>query len=253
MTSPVQILAGMAAAGLVAGPQRPEALLAGAVAGVLPDAIDAWMRRLFRPPDVVVTPDPLAPDAALLATGVHTALRHAWERQQRCRLRLNPLPDGEGGHTAYLFDVDREHRAAILLGDRLARLDAMPAPLSPHHAVPVRVCNTPRDLLLSPFGKRIVSRDLSRVADIGHSFLPAALAAALAGAAGGAWLAAAAAAASLAHLLLDLGGRGEIAPWRPLSARAVRGRRFWDDSRLPTNIVAAAIAAAFVLTVVGGG
>ena len=32
MTSPVQILAGMAAAGLVAGPQRPEALLAGAVA-----------------------------------------------------------------------------------------------------------------------------------------------------------------------------------------------------------------------------
>ena len=67
MTPLSQILAGMAAAGVAAGPQHPLALLLGAVAGVLPNACDRWMRQVFRQPLVTVTPDPLAVDAATLA------------------------------------------------------------------------------------------------------------------------------------------------------------------------------------------
>ena len=58
MQTPTQMLAGMATAGLIAGPHRPYALVAGAVAGVLPDVIDWWARQVFRRPDVVITLNP---------------------------------------------------------------------------------------------------------------------------------------------------------------------------------------------------
>ena len=252
MRPPVQMLVGMTAAGLTAGPHRPLALLVGAVAGVLPDAIDRWVRQVFRQPDVVLTPDPLAPDACLLAAGVHAALRHAWEQRRRCLLRLNPLPLPGGGHETYLLDMDREHRVTLVIGERLARLDAMPAPLSPLHAVPLRVTDSPRDVLLTPIGGRIASRDLDRVAGGGHTCVPVVLCAALLGALAGTWMAVAAIAAGTVHMLLDFGGRRELAPWRPFSRRSVRGRRLWDETRRAPNVVAALVAIGLMMCVLLG-
>ena len=109
MRPPTHIVVGMAAAGLVAGPSRPLALIAGAVAGVLPDLVDWWVRRVCFQPDVTITSDPLTIDPAILAQGVVSALRQAADRGC-CRLRVNPVPAATGGYAICSIDYDRQHR-----------------------------------------------------------------------------------------------------------------------------------------------
>lgn len=244
-----QILVGMAAAGVTAGPGRPAALLAGAVAGVLPDLVDGWS-RLLRKPDLVVTPDPNTPDPAVMAQGIRLALQQVRASGRPCLVRFNPLPDAAGGFASYYLDCDRLHRlmTGLEFGARPVRVypaaanadDEPDETFSPVHPVPLFVADVPVDLQLAAVGRRVESRDLGRMAGPGHSL--ALLGVALPVLAFQAWIGAAVFAALALHLLLTFGGRQDVSLFWPFSGRVLRGRRAWNDRGWRANLCMAAMA-----------
>jgi len=247
-----QMLLGMAAAGLVCGPQYPCAVVVGAVAGVAPDVIDRWLRLLRCRPAITVTPDPLAPDSTLIIQGLQAALWQVEAEARPCVLRLNPLPQCPAGFTGYALDYDRRHRlvAALLNGGRQAVLHQPEGPaarLAVIHPLPLRVTDRPKDLLFSGAAPRIECRDLDLVAGAGHAVPAAGMLAALAGLAGG-WRIGLATAAVLAlHLLLDACSECEWTPTSPFVQTRLRGRRLWRDQGLRANASAALLATALLL------
>lgn len=246
-----QILIGMAVAGVVAGPQRPLELIAGAVAGVLPDVIDWWLWQVFRQPDITVTPDPLAPTSATMAQGVRLALQQVRACGRPCVVRFNPLPAPEAGYSAYQLDCDRKHRLVVALeaGGQTATVDQPGAAgvaariFTPLHPLPLRITNQPVDLRLNAIGSRIISRDMEQVTNAGHGLPMAGLIVAAAFIIRF-WFGMAVAAALTAHLLLEFGGRCEVAPWAPFSSRSCHGRRLWNECGWRANLCAGALAGA---------
>ena len=255
-----QLLLGMAAAGVAAGPQRPLALVAGAVAGVLPDAIDWWSRQLLRQPHITVTPDPLAPEPATIAQGVRLALRQLRSSGHPCVARFNPLPSPQAGYSAYLLDCDRQHRLIVALeaGGKSAPVDlpgaeiASSAIFTPLHPLPLRIADTPVDLQLCVRGRRVESRDLDWVTGVGHS-LPLAGAIVIVALGLNFWIGVASAAALAAHLLIETGGRREIAFGVPFSKKLWRGRRLWDEHGWRANACAVVLAGGIIAAVVLAG
>ncbi len=252
MRTPTQLLVGMAAAGIVAGPARPGALIAGAVAGVLPDVVDWWARQLAPQPDITVTPDPLAPEPAMMARGVRLALQRARDNGRPCVVRLNPLPLAGGGFTVYQLDCDRHRCLRISLAPcgRSAPVNppateaAATGTFAPRHPLPLRVTDAPVDLQFAANGRRIESRELGQVSGTGHSLPVAGLAAAAALLIGGRWIGMAAVAALAAHLMLEAGGRREVAPFLPFYRWSWHGRRLWNERGWRANLMAGALAAA---------
>jgi len=258
MNTFTQLLLGMATAGVAAGPQRPTAFVAGAVAGVLPDAIDWWLRQLVQQPDITVTPDPLAPDPATVAQGVRLALQHVRFCGRSCVVRFNPLPAPNGGYIAYRLDCDRQCRLVVSLGGKPAPVDppdavgAAAAIFLPLHPLPLRITDTPVDLRLGVMRRRIESRDLDRMTTLGHSLSVAGALAILAGVINF-WIGVAAATALVAHLLIEIGGRRDVAIWLPFSGPILRGRRLWNERDWHANLCAGALAGAIVAAVVLAG
>jgi len=247
-----QMLLGMAAAGLIAGPQRPCALVAGAVAGVAPDALDWWLLHLRRKPLITVTPDPLAPDPALMIQGLRAALHHVRTEAQPCVVRFNPLPAADGTFTGYALDYDRHHRLVAKLDAPgheavLDEADGHIVRLALFHPLPLRVTDRPIDVLFSGSAAHIESRDLAYVTGGGHTLLAAGALTAFAMATCGWLVGVATSAALLLHLLLDAGGDCELAPWQPFAAEPVRGRRLWRDQEARANLTAATVAAVLLL------
>ena len=244
-----QLLCGMAAAGVAVGPQHPAALIAGGVAAILPEIIDWWQREVFRKPVITVTPDPHTPTPTIPAQGMRAVLHHARTSGQPCVIRFNPLPSIHGGCTTYQLDYDQHHCfvATIDHGRASVPVDPQGRPntsdpfFTPRHPLPLQITTAAVDLLLTPCGKRIISRDLQRVAGVGHS-LPVAGALILLILVCNPVCGIAMTAAGFLHLLLDLGGRRELVPWGPFSDQSWQGRRLWDDQGWRANLIAGALA-----------
>ena len=248
-----QILIGMAAAGVVAGPQRPSALIAGAVAGVLPDLIDWWQQQVFRQPDITVIPDPLAPAPATVAQGLRLALHHARASGRPCVVRLNPLPAPGHGFAPYRLDCDRRHQLVIAQesGGQTAPVNrpgtnTPPAgSMTPFHPLPLRITDRPLDLHLDVLKRRIESRDLNEVTGVGHG-VPALGVLVIVAAIANLWCGLAVAAALTAHLLCEAGNRRELMPWAPLSSHRWPGRRLWNEASWRANVGASVLACAVI-------
>jgi hypothetical protein len=249
MRSTTQLLVGMATAGVVAGPREPAALILGAVAGVLPDAIDEWIRWVFRQPDILVTPDPLHPQPEVIASGLRAALARVRGADRTCVARFHPIPDNRTGCVPYRLDWDPRRRFVAVLPssgkpvavEPGAPVDATPSALVPLHPLPLEVADAPVDLQLTPRNRRVECRDLTSVADYGHSLATGiplvAIASCISLRAG-----AATAVAWIVHLLLEIGGRRETVPGWPVVSTPVNGRRFWNDNSWPINLCASALA-----------
>jgi hypothetical protein len=250
MCSLTQLLLGMATAGVVAGPQRPLALVAGAVAGLLPDLLDGWAGQLYRQPDITVTPDPLDPQLAPMAAGLRLAIQQTRATGRPCILRCNPLPDRRGGFIPYQLDYDRQHRLLFArpTGGKSARVhltapgSAPDEPFEPLHPLPLPITNRPVDLELHTRGPRMECRDLAQVAGVGHAW-PVAGGIAIATSLCAPWLGAAVAATLAMHLLLDAAGRRESRPGFPFTRQTCYGRRLWHEAGWRANAAASAIAA----------
>jgi hypothetical protein len=239
----------MATAGLVAGPREPAALILGAAAGVLPDAIDSWMRWIFRRPDIVVAPDPLQPQPEVVASGLRVALARAREAGRTCVVRLLPIPGRGTGHLPYRLDWDPRKRFVAVLPSRgkpaalepVPPVEATPSTLIPLHPLPLEVADAPVDLQFTPRNRRVECRDLASVASCGHSLAAGIPLVALAGCislrAGTATTI-----AWIVHLLLEIGGRCETVPGWPVVSTPVHGRRFWNDRSWTLNLCASVLA-----------
>ncbi len=249
MWSLTQLLIGMATAGVVAGPQRPLALVAGAVAGLLPDLIDWWARQLCRQPDLTVIPDPLDPTPDPMANGLRLAMQQARVSGHPCILRCNPLPSRQGGFTPYQLDYDRQHRLlfAHQTGGKPERVhpaapgDRPDEQFVPLHPLPLRVTTRSVDLELRARGARLECRDLSLVAGVGHAW-PVAGGIAATACLSAPWFGATVAATLVIHLLLDAAGRRESRPGLPFTQQTCYGRRLWDEGGWRANGWACAMA-----------
>lgn len=249
MRTTTQLLVGMATAGLVAGPREPAALILGAAAGVLPDAIDGWMRWVFRQPDIVVAPDPLQPQPEVIASGLRAALARVRGAGRTCVVRLLPIPGNRTGHVPYRLDWDPHRRFVAVLpssGKPVAvepdePNDTTPSALIPLHPIPLEIADAPVDLQLTPRKRRVECRDLASVADCGHSLAAGLPLVAIAGCIG-LRVGVATAAAWIVHLLLEIGGRREMVPGWPVLSTPVNGKRFWNDRSWPVNLCASVLA-----------
>jgi len=255
-----QLLVGMAAAGVAAGPQRPFALVAGAVAGVLPDVTDWWLQQVFRQPDITVTPDPLAPEPATMAQGVRLALQQVRSSGRPCVVRFNPLRAPDVGFAAYYLDCTRRHRLVVALesNGNAAPVDPPGTEenaagiFTPFHPLPMRVTKTPVNIRLDAIGRRVESRDMDRATDVGHGLPVAGMVVAAAGIIS-AWTGAGVATALASHLLLEAGGRRDAAPWAPFSSRRWHGRRLWDERGWRANLCASMLAGAVLVVLLLAG
>jgi hypothetical protein len=94
-------VAGVAAASCVPEAVRaaaedgnPTYFILGGVFGLLPDTIDFKFSRYFYRHDIEVTPDPIAPDAQLIADTVAAAINRAHASGESVRVKLNTIPVG---------------------------------------------------------------------------------------------------------------------------------------------------------------
>jgi hypothetical protein len=94
-------VAGVAAASCVPEAVRaaaedgnPTYFILGGVFGLLPDTIDFKFSRYFYRHDIEVTPDPIAPDAQLIADQVAAAINRAHASGESVRVKLNTIPVG---------------------------------------------------------------------------------------------------------------------------------------------------------------
>lgn len=70
---------------------NPLYFIIGGVFGLLPDTLDFKFTRFFQQCDITVTPDPLRPDAQLIADAVALAIARAHANQAIVHLKLNTI------------------------------------------------------------------------------------------------------------------------------------------------------------------
>jgi hypothetical protein len=175
-------------------------------------------------------------------------------------VRFNPLPDPKDGFTAYHLDCNRQHRLVVALetNGNSAPVDlpgangASAESFTPLHPLPLRVTDTPVDLRLRAMGRRIESRALDQVTDIGHG-LPMAGAVALLAFVFSFWTGVAVTAALAAQMLLEIGGRRDIALGLPFSRNIRRSQRLWNERGWRANLCAGALAGAVIVALLCAG
>jgi membrane-bound metal-dependent hydrolase YbcI (DUF457 family) len=93
----------MAAAG------NPAPFLLGGIAGLLPDTLDFKFYKYLYKHDIEVAPDPLVPDAEMIANAVALAVHRAWETRKPVRIKLNTIRLSTDAWQRYFvrFDVAR--------------------------------------------------------------------------------------------------------------------------------------------------
>lgn len=240
MPSLVQLLVAVAVTGLLVGFDRPALLVVGALAGLWPDFL-AWALSPLQPrPDVLITPAPDHPDAALVAAGLQAAACAAVAEGRPWRVRLNPLPAWDGATACdCAIDLDRQQRATVRLGTQTSSLRWRG--WLPRHPLPLRVSTTAADLVLTPLpGGRLASEMAPAGHPAGHTWLwpPALLIAAVASPEA----ALVAGVVTALHLALDYGSHATLAPGWPLSARTTGGLRTWDGSQRRTAVALGGVA-----------
>ena len=94
----------------------PLYFILGGIAGLLPDTIDFKFARFFSRHDLEVVPDPLAPDAALVAGAVARAANEAHVAGRPVTIRLHTIRVGPDEWQRYTvrFDVARQQVSAWL-------------------------------------------------------------------------------------------------------------------------------------------
>jgi hypothetical protein len=240
-----QLLVGAAVGGMVS--DAPAAMAVGAAAGIAPDVIDGW-RRLWERPTVTVAPDPLAPDAAMLAAGVAAGLRQAAVSGAPCRVRLHPLPRADGGFCAYALDVNARHRLTLSIAADPPLRASVNSSVMPSLRLPLPfvVTERPRTLLIMVEDGRLVCRDRALVAGCGHAWSVAAVLALAFWAVNADWGRVASAALGL-HLVLDAAGLRAAQPFWPWRATLQRGWGLWPEAAPRANLLAALAAAGALL------
>jgi membrane-bound metal-dependent hydrolase YbcI (DUF457 family) len=93
---------------------NPTPFLLGGIAGLLPDTLDFKFYKFLYKHDIEVTPDPLAPDAEMIANAVTLAIHRAWETRKPVRIKLNTIRLGADAWQRYFVRFDVAHRKVLV-------------------------------------------------------------------------------------------------------------------------------------------
>jgi len=94
---------------------NPLYFLLGGVCGLLPDSLDFKLGRFLHRHDVEVTPDPLRPDARLIADAVAAAVNRAHASGEAVRIKLNTIRLGTDLWQSYTVALDVARREVRVL------------------------------------------------------------------------------------------------------------------------------------------
>lgn len=129
---------------------NPLYFLLGGICGLLPDTLDFKLGRFLYRHDIEVTPDPLEPDARLIADAIAHAVNRACESGAAVCIKLNTIRLATDRWQSYTvrFDV-AERRVRVQLGPEV---DTGAQPLGPAHgasrqATARLACNVQLDYL----------------------------------------------------------------------------------------------------------
>jgi len=89
-------------------------LVLGGIAGILPDTLDFRISRYLAAHDVEIVPDPLRPDASMIAQGVAWAIDRCAARRRGIRLRLRSIRMASDRWQSYAVRFDPAARKVIV-------------------------------------------------------------------------------------------------------------------------------------------
>lgn len=89
---------------------NPVHFLLGGIAGLIPDTLDFKFYKFIYRHDIEVTPDPLAPDAEMIANAIAMAIHRAWETKKPVRIKLNTIRLGADAWQRYFVRLDVARR-----------------------------------------------------------------------------------------------------------------------------------------------
>lgn len=114
----------------------------GAVCALLPDTLDHWVAPFISRPHIHVAPDPLAPDARLVADSIAMALTRCHDRREPMTIQFYPGQTQAGEWHRYTLRFDnKEGLVVVTHGDTVAA-----------SAIPCRVTTGQSFTLESPEG-----------------------------------------------------------------------------------------------------
>ena len=236
---------------------HPLPFLLGGAAALLPDAMDHGLLRFLSRADIEVTPDPLAPDPAVIAEALSAAVARALVAERPVRVRLNAIRLGEDQWLAYAvrFDPAQAKVAvtvdAIVDGDDRAVADAprgagqaevsLPCPVKLESRAAFRVGAGDGALVeLAPRGGRSVTVAFDPWRGGWSHSLLAGLLLSLAAAAAGGWVAGAAVALGYgSHLAADHLGFPGCPLLHPFRRRRLAGFMLVDPESVRVSVAAA--------------
>lgn len=207
-------------------------LIVGAVASLLPDALDHWVARLLRRIDIHIVPDPLSPDPAMMASALANAVNRCRLEKRALHLEIYPGRNGEGDWLRYRIEIrNPAARITVTHGDASAS-SGLAVPVTSHHAFTQETgaVSLSLDLIPASDGRARVVPDSWRNGWT-HSLLGALVAGLLAGVACGTGAGLTALLAWGLHGLLDQAGYGGTAWGAPFIGHHAAGFQFWRPAR----------------------
>ena len=207
-------------------------LVVGAVASLLPDALDHWVARVLRRIDIHIVPDPLAPDPGLMASALAQAVSRCHLEQRALHLELYPGRNQTGDGLRYLIEMcNPAARVTVSHGNDSAS-SRLAVPVTSHHSFTQETGEDSLSLDLIPAadGRVRIAPDSWR-SGWSHSLLAALVAGLLAGVIWGFGAGMTALLAWSLHGLLDQAGYGGTAWAFPLIRHHTAGFQYWRPAQ----------------------
>lgn len=207
-------------------------LVVGAVASLLPDALDHWVARVLRRIDIHVVPDPLAPDPGMMASTLAQAVSRCHLEQRALHLEFYPGRDQAGDELRYRIEIrNPAARVTVTYGDTSVS-STLAVPITSHHSFTQETGEDSLSLDLIPTadGRVRIAPDSWR-SGWSHSLFAALVAGLLAGVIWGFGAGMTALLAWSLHGLLDQAGYGGTAWAFPLIRHHTAGFQYWRPAQ----------------------
>ncbi len=155
---------------VAAGTGNPTLLLLGAIGGLLPDTLDHWVARFLHRTDVHVVPDPIAPDAGMLACALTEAMMRCRSNQKPIHVQFYPVEIRAKQWQPYTLRLNNDESRITV---SLAGTDItapIPIPVTTDHMFTLDIYDEPVSLEIAPTSdNRIILRVLPWKRQWSHS------------------------------------------------------------------------------------
>lgn len=110
----------------MAGDQKSWILVLGGVYGIMADTLDFKFYSFFSRDDVVIDPDPLAPDPSLIATEIGRAIEQAWDEDRMVKAKCHTIRLGADLWRQYVIKFDAAINEVIVVINPIVTTSQIP-------------------------------------------------------------------------------------------------------------------------------